>query len=150
MDRTSRVTLTNMCMITDGDRVLVQNRSKPEWPGVTFPGGHVEPGESITASVIREVQEETGLLIEAPRLCGVKDWMEDDGSRYIVFLYQTDRFKGELASSDEGEVYWLNKKDMKGVHWAITMEDMLEVFMRDEVSEFYYYQQDGQWAYTLL
>lgn len=150
MDRTSRVTLTNMCMITDGDRVLVEDRSKPEWPGVTFPGGHVEPGESITASVIREVQEETGLLIEEPRLCGVKDWMEDDGSRYIVFLYKTDRFTGEIVSSDEGEVYWLSKENMKDVHWAITMEDMLAVFMRDEVSEFYYYQEDGAWAYTLL
>lgn len=150
MDRTSRVTLTNMCMITDGDRVLVEDRSKPEWPGVTFPGGHVEPGESITASVIREVQEETGLLIEEPRLCGVKDWMEDDGSRYIVFLYKTDHFTGEIVSSDEGEVYWLSKKNMKDVHWAITMEDMLAVFMRDEVSEFYYYQEDGAWAYTLL
>lgn len=150
MDRTSRVTLTNMCMITDGDRVLVEDRSKPEWPGVTFPGGHVEPGESITASVIREVQEETGLLIEEPRLCGVKDWMEDDGSRYIVFLYKTDRFTGEIVSSDEGEVYWLSKENMKDVHWAITMEDMLAVFMQDEVSEFYYYQEDGAWAYTLL
>ncbi len=150
MDRTSRVTLTNMCMITDGDRVLVENRQKKEWPGVTFPGGHVEPGESIAASVIREVREETGLLIEAPKLCGVKDWMEDDGSRYIVFLYKTDRFTGELASSDEGEVYWLSRKDMKDVQWAITMEDMLAVFMQDEVSEFYYYQKDGAWAYTLL
>ena len=150
MDRTSRVTLTNLCMITDGDRVLVEDRSKPEWPGVTFPGGHVEPGDSITASVIREVQEETGLLIEEPRLCGVKDWMEDDGSRYIVFLYKTDRFTGEIVSSDEGEVYWLSKENMKDVHWAITMEDMLAVFMRDEVSEFYYYQEDGAWAYTLL
>lgn len=150
MDRTSRVTLTNMCMITDGDRVLVENRQKKEWPGVTFPGGHVESGESIAASVIREVREETGLLIEAPKLCGVKDWMEDDGSRYIVFLYKTDRFTGELASSDEGEVYWLSRKDMKDVQWAITMEDMLAVFMQDEVSEFYYYQKDGAWAYTLL
>lgn len=55
MSREVQVELTNMCMVCDGDKVLVQNRVKPGWPGITFPGGHVEPGESVTASVIREV-----------------------------------------------------------------------------------------------
>ena len=41
MSRQVPVTLTNMCMICDGDRILVQERTDPDWPGVTFPGGHV-------------------------------------------------------------------------------------------------------------
>ena len=99
------VTLTNMCMICDGDRVLIQDRRDPAWPGITFPGGHVEKGESFTDAVIREVWEETGLTISAPRLVGVKDWFSAD-VRYVVLLYRADRFSGTLHSSEEGNVRW--------------------------------------------
>ena len=85
MDRKKLVTLTNLCMITKGDEILVIDRQKKDWPGITFPGGHVENDESIVDSVIREVKEETGLDIQSPKLCGVKDWVNSDGSRYIVF-----------------------------------------------------------------
>ena len=62
--------LTNMCMLSCGGKVLVQNRVDPLWKGITFPGGHVEPGESFTEAVIREFYEETGLTIDKPVLCG--------------------------------------------------------------------------------
>ena len=39
-----KVIITNMCMLRDGTRVLVQDRIDPDWPGLTFPGGHVEQG----------------------------------------------------------------------------------------------------------
>ena len=68
MARTETVEFTNMCMICDGSRVVVIDREKRDWPGITFPGGHIEPGESFTDAVIREVQEETGLhiYVDAP------------------------------------------------------------------------------------
>lgn len=88
MSREVKAELTCMCMVCSGSQVLVQNRPEAHgWPGVTLSGGHVEPGESITNSVIREVFEETGLTLIHPRLCGVKNCMEDNGARYIVFLY---------------------------------------------------------------
>ena len=43
-----------MCMVYDGNRILVQDRMNPNWPGITFPGGHIEPKESFVESVIRE------------------------------------------------------------------------------------------------
>lgn len=39
MSRREQVILTNMCMITDGQRVLVQERKSEKWSGFTFPGG---------------------------------------------------------------------------------------------------------------
>ena len=67
-----------MCMISDGDgNILVEERVKNDWRGIAFPGGHVEPGEAFTDSVVREVQEETGLDRESPRLCGVKQFQTD-------------------------------------------------------------------------
>ena len=150
MSRTETVTLTNMCMVTDGTRVLVQNRVDPDWSGYTFPGGHVEAGESFTDAVIREVREETGLTIEAPRLCGIKDWPEDDGSRYVVLLYRAERFTGTLASSGEGEVSWVELDALRSLPLADSMENMLRVFLEEDLSEQYYVQQpDGQWVEML-
>ena len=145
MARTEPVILTNMCMICDGDNVLVQDRRNPDWPGVTFPGGHVEPCESFVRSIIREVKEETGLDIADVRLCGVKQFTMRDGSyRYIVFLYKTSTFTGELHASDEGEVYWISRKELKNCVLADGFDTMLEVFDRDELSENYHWF-DGEW-----
>ena len=58
-------------------RILVQHRlAKPTtpWCGLTFPGGHVEAGESISASIVREIREETGLTVSNLRMCGVVEW----------------------------------------------------------------------------
>ena len=114
MAKTEKAIFTNMCMITDGEgNILVEERVKNDWRGIAFPGGHVEPGEAFTDSVVREVREETGLTIESPRLCGVKQFHTDEGERYVVFLYKTDKFSGELASSAEGRVFWIKREELE-------------------------------------
>ncbi len=149
MSRSEIVTITNMCMVYGGGRVLVQDRRDPKWPGVTFPGGHVEAGESFTDAVIREVFEETGLKISSPRLCGIKDWTNDDGSRYMVLLYKTDKFEGDLKSSDEGEVFWAELGELTGLDLADGMDKMLEVFLNDDLSEYWFYKENGRWIEVL-
>lgn len=150
MSRQIPVTLTNMCMVCDGDKVLVQDRVDPDWPGITFPGGHVESGESFCASVIREVYEETGLTIESPRLCGIKEWENTDGSRYVVLLYRTDKFSGELKSSDEGAVYWTSLSTLSTLRLTEHFDKVLEVYLHDDLSEFYYKRTDTDWEIQLL
>ena len=148
MSRTEKVEFTNMCMVTDESRVVVIDRQKKDWPGVTFPGGHVEEGESFADAVIREVKEETGLTIFSPTLCGIKDWYEN-GARYVVLLYRATRFEGELTSSSEGKVWWEELDNLKNLKLSLDMNDMLRIFLEEELSEFFYYLKDGKWLYDL-
>ena len=48
MARTEKVIMTNMCMVFSENRVLVQDKTDDDYSGITFPGGHVERGESFT------------------------------------------------------------------------------------------------------
>jgi 8-oxo-dGTP diphosphatase len=151
MARSESAIFTNMCMVYDHEgNILVQDRKKPDWPGLCFPGGHVEPGESFVESVIREVYEETGLTIEKPRLCGTKQFQNRKGDRYVVLFYKTDRFSGELKSSDEGEVFWIPRHTLENHTLVDDFMDMVRVFESDDLSEFYYYQEDGQLKRKLL
>lgn len=150
MDRKERVTLTNMCMIYEGDKILVQNRVSNDWGGITFPGGHVEKGESFVASVIREVYEETGLRILKPELCGLKQWIEEDGTRYIVVCYRTNKFEGNLKSSNEGHVFWTTLPEMLKMPLSNGMENMVNLFVNDEFNEEYIVLNDGEWVDELI
>jgi len=134
----------------DQGNILVQDRLDPDWPGVTFPGGHVEPGESFTKAVIREVWEETGLTIETPQLCGLKQFPEDDGTRYIVMLYKTNRFSGELTSSREGTVFWIRRSQLQEYHLPVGFEQMIRVFEDDELGEHYCHWENGVYKRELL
>lgn len=143
MCRKETVELTNMCMVEDGKgNVLVQNRLDPNWSGIVYPGGHVEAGESITASVIREIREETGLTIENPTLCGVKQFWLDNGVRYIVFLFRADTFTGELHGSEEGDAFWLPREELFEHQTVESFEGLVHVFETPECSEVYY--KDGE------
>ena len=146
MAKIENVVLTNMCMVYDGDKILVQDRLNPNWPGITFPGGHIEPKESFVESTIREVYEETGLRISNLQICGMKQWTQKDNSyRYIVIFYKTNTFTGELKSSDEGKVFWINRSEIGNYVVADGFMEMLEVFENDNLSENYHWLEDGVW-----
>lgn len=151
MSRETSTILTNLCLIEDTstNKVVLQYRS-PErykkWSGYAFPGGHIEEGESIAESVIREVYEETGLTITAPKLVAVKDWEPDGGGRYIVFCYKATEYTGQLRSSEEGEVSWVEKDQLEKLDLSYDMLPLLEVLEDPDLSEFYYRKRtDDDW-----
>ena len=144
-----KVIMTNMCMVFSENRVLVQDKTDDDYSGITFSGGHVERGESFTDAVIREVWEETGLKISEPKLCGIKDWMKDEETRYIVLLYKTDKFEGIVTSSEEGDVFCLTLDEMKQRKLAYGMDKMLEVFLNDNISEYFFFEENGKWIEEL-
>ena len=151
MSRAEQAIFTNLCMVyDDAGNILVQDRKDPDWPGLCFPGGHVEPGESFVESVIREVWEETGLTIEKPVLCGTKQFQTKKGERYVVLFYKTDRFSGELKSSDEGEVFWIPREKLTDYVLVDDFENMVKVFESDDLSEVQYYRENGKLNVKLL
>ena len=151
MARTETAVFTNMCMICDGDRVLVQDRRNPDWPGITFPGGHVEPGETFLGSVIREVREETGLTVRDLRLCGIKQILyPDDRYRYVVLMYRTERFSGTLRASDEGSVFWVPRSELSRYRMAEGFETMLPVFEDPTLNENVVREKNGAWSWENL
>lgn len=151
MGRSEQAVFTNLVMIYDDKgNILVQNRKDPHWPGICFPGGHVEPGESFVRSAIREVKEETGLDIENPRLCGIKQFYTKAGERYVVFFYKANRYTGALTSSDEGEVFWISRDKLHTYPLVSDFMEMVKVFESDDLSEFYYYKENGEWNLALL
>ena len=148
MSRTETVELTTLCLIHKGNQYLLQDRVKKDWKGYTLPGGHVEPGESIVEATIREMQEETGLIIRNPKLCGVKQF-PIEGGRYLVFLFETEDFEGELVSSEEGAMHWVNAEELDTVKTVSDLKELLQVMLDGNLSEFQYVIEDGKWKIVL-
>lgn len=144
MQRTENVELTVLCLLHQNDKYLLQNRLKNDWKGWTLPGGHIEKNESIIDAVIREMKEETGLNIRNPRLRGIKQFPIENG-RYVVFLFHTDEFFGELASSEEGEMVWVKKSDLPKMNIVNDLSPLLRVMEDDNLTEFQYVIENGQW-----
>lgn len=129
-----------MVMVYDKNtnRAVVQNRAK-YWNGISFPGGHVEKGESFIDSAKREVFEETGLRIDNLKLCGIVDWCHrKSGERYMVILYKTDTYSGELiGETEEGKVFWADMDEIPKMELAPHFGDYFKVFRGDDKQEFF-------------
>ncbi len=148
MALTENVELTVLCLIQKGDAYLLQDRVKKDWKGYTLPGGHVEKGESIVDAVIREMKEETGLTVLHPRLCGIKQFPIESG-RYLVFLFRADDFTGEPVSSEEGEMHWISRKELPDVNLVEDFEELLQVMLDEDKSEFQYVVKGEEWRVVL-
>ena len=148
MGRQETVELTTLCIVLRGNEVLLQNRVKDDWRGFAPPGGHIEPGESIVESVIREMREETGLTVKNPKLCGVKQFPIPEG-RYVVFLFLVKEYEGELVSSDEGEMEWIPLDRLDEYDTVADLQELLDVMLRDDLTEFQYIIEDDNWIVKL-
>ena len=136
-NRNEKVCFMNMCMVQDDKgNVLALDKVNDSYTGTTFPGGHVEANEIFQKSMIREVWEETGLTVEAPKLGGLYHWHKS-GVHYVITLYKADKFTGELKSSEEGRVYWIPLEELKTKELATGMEHVLRILESEKVDECY-------------
>lgn len=106
---------TTLCYLEKDDSYLMLYRNKKEkdinknkWIGV---GGHVEKGESIEECLIREVFEETGLLLKQYKLTGKILFHIDDITEFS-YVYTSSQFEGDLKECDEGELKWVKKSEI--------------------------------------
>lgn len=93
-------------------RVLLARRAKPPLQGRwTIPGGTVELGETLEEALVREMGEETGLVVEALEVLTVFDRIQREGAEvafhHVIVDYLCRRVSGEArAASDAREVAW--------------------------------------------
>lgn len=100
-----------ICHIFENKRILLKKAtraiSKGKWNG---PGGKIEPNETPEESAKREVLEETGLIVENLKRHGIINFYNDGGEEisFIVHVFSTNSFSGEIISTEEGEVRWFD------------------------------------------
>lgn len=144
MSRTENVELTVVCLLEDGDKILLQDRVKTDWHGYALPGGHVEKNESFLDAVKREMKEETGLEIRNPRLVGLKQFPIDNG-RYLVVLFKATEWSGEPTSSEEGKMEWVEYARLPELDTVADLEEMLRMMNSPDLTELRYVPNGDNW-----
>jgi len=140
-----QVIFMNMCMLEDENgRVLALDKVSESYSGTTFPGGHVEPGESFKDAMIREFFEETGLTIRNPELRGLYHWKEGE-VRNIGLMYRAAEYEGKLRSSEEGRVYWVTAEEFLNKPLAYGMKEVWNMMHDDSVSEVMQVREGDGW-----
>ena len=108
--------MTTLCYIEQEGKYLKLHRVKKhhdinagKWIGV---GGHVENGETPEECLLREVKEETGLVLTAYRLRGLVTFLSDACEPELMCVFTADAFDGEMIECDEGELAWVEKSEV--------------------------------------
>lgn len=139
-EKMKNVEITTMCALfsEDKQKVLFINRRK-NWLGYAFPGGHLEEGESIKECIIREMKEETGLDILAPKMVGITHFFNtQDKTTHIIINFVADRYEGVTnLECDEGELVWVDVEQLNTLQYAEGMELRLDLFLQGIHKEMY-------------
>lgn len=141
--------LTTMVMLQNPEtgEVLVQERTR-SWKGISFPGGHVEEKESFYDCAVREIYEETGLTASNLKSCGTIHWLNTENQeRYLVFLYKTNCYCGELiCETEEGKNFWIDVETLTSLPSTNGFNRYLPMFFEDKYQEIlgYYTQKSDE------
>jgi len=119
-------------LIFSGENVLlVMRRNEPSKDLWGLPGGVVELGERVEDAIVREVEEETGILVKPLRLFTVLDNIrrDDDGRiqfHYILFEFLCAVVEGELrASTDASDVRWIPVADLDSYEMSRLAKELI-------------------------
>ena len=108
--------LSTLCYLERDGKYLMLHRTrkkkdvnKDKWIGV---GGHFEKDESPEECLLREVREETGYTLTSYHFRGLVTFVSGDGVTEYMSLFTADGFTGQETACDEGELQWVDKKDI--------------------------------------
>ena len=135
-----KIDLYTMCIVQDGDKVLLLNRpSKMGFPGYLGAGGKVDFPESLTEGAIREVWEETGLKVKDLVYKGLDEYVDPKQNyRYMVFNYLAKSFEGELLKNPpEGELIWVPIKEALNLSMQPWFKRRFPLFFEEGTFEIY-------------
>ena len=108
-----------------GERVLLIKRAFAPYQHLwTFPGGRLEPGESIEQCVIREIKEELGLQVRNPRPVMVQNLGREGTYRLAIFV-STD-FSGTILPSTEiADHKWVDPATVPALRTTARLDDVI-------------------------
>lgn len=113
------ISKTTLVYIQNNEKYLLMYRNKkkndPNHGKYIGVGGHIEKGESPIACMKREVFEETGLTVEKYSYKGLVNFLNRECECERMFLYKVTSFSGQLKECDEGELVWIDKKEIQNL-----------------------------------
>lgn len=128
--------MTTLCYIENNDCYLMLHRTKKKkdvnkdkWIGV---GGHAEGNETPQECLLREVKEETGLLLTSYKFRGFITFISDEYEAEMMCLFTADGYTGELITCDEGELEWVKKSDVPQLPTWEGDAQFLKLLLEDE------------------
>ncbi|MGI2328285.1 NUDIX domain-containing protein [Planococcus sp. YIM B11945] len=140
MEENVEVQLMTMCLVQDGDQVLLINRPEEKgFPGFIGPGGKVDFPESLTDGAAREVLEETGLTVKNLIYKGLDEYTDPgERYRYMVFNYLATDFEGTLLENPpEGELAWVPIAEALALPMQPWFKQRFPLFFEDGTFEIY-------------
>ncbi|ANS73223.1 NUDIX hydrolase [Paenibacillus yonginensis] len=112
--------------------ILIARRKKDKSQGGLweFPGGKLEPDESVEACLKRELREEMNIEIQPYESFGVNE--HDYGSVHIrLFAYKATFVRGEIVLVDHDRVEWVRPKALKAYEFAPADVKFVELLERE-------------------
>ena len=112
--------LTTLCYIEKDNKYLMLHRTKKQndanqdkWIGV---GGKFEADETPQECLLREVYEETSLILTSYSLRGIVTFISDEWETEYMFLFTSSEFEGQVSDCDEGELVWIDKNELMNLN----------------------------------
>ena len=128
---------TVVCYLQRDNMYLMLHRNKKKndpnsgkWIGV---GGHIMDDETPDKALLREVLEETGIVLSTYEKRGIVNFFMDGIQTEMIYVYTASNFNGEITKCDEGDLAWVNKNDIFSLNIWEGDRNFLETMMKEPV-----------------